>query len=135
MSINKKIPYIKYIVRNLSFSQNNEDENQEFEKLSLELGYSDPTIETNSDRGVAVMPFKFTLNGEEAFSLSCEFQIGFNITEKLDKEQFKQIVNEESDYFSKYIENAISKIISNTLANTAFNIDEVIDIPKFSYQD
>lgn len=133
MSINKKIPYIKYIVRNLSFTQNHEDENQEFENLSLELGYSDPIIETNSEGDVAVMPFQFTLKGEEAFSLTCEFQIGFSITEKTDEEKFKQIVNEESEYFSKYIENAVSKIISNTLTNTAFDIDEVLDIPNFYY--
>lgn len=135
MPINKKIPYLRYIVRDLSFKESNDDK-KEFENITIDLGYSSPIIESNEEKRVAIMPFKFTLKGEKAFTLTCELQLGFELLEEIkDEKAFKQIVNKESEYFSKYIENAINKIISSTLANTAFNIDEVFDIPAFSYKD
>ena len=134
MSINKKAPYIKYLVRELSFKQS-KSENQDFENLTLDLGYSSPIIEVNNKKNIVIMPFKFTLKGETAFTLTCELQVGFELTEKRSEEEFRQLVNKEPEYFSKYIENAINKIISSTLANTAFNTDDVFDIPIFTYQD
>lgn len=136
ITINKKVPYIRYIVRDLSFKEGTVDNKQEFENFTIDLGYTSPTIESENGVSVVIMPFKFTLKAEEAFTLTCRLDLGFELIDKLnDEDEFKQIVNNEPEYFSKYIENAINKIISGTLVNTAFNIDEVFDIPKFSYPD
>ncbi|MCQ9120983.1 hypothetical protein BKG95_02485 [Rodentibacter pneumotropicus] len=135
MLINKEIQYLRYVVRELSFKESKEDK-KELENLTINLGYSSPIIESNDGKNIAIMPFTFTLKGDEAFSLTCKLQLGFGLQERpKDEEVFKEIVNKESEYFSKYIENAINKIISSTLINTAFNINEVFDIPKFSYND
>lgn len=135
MPSTNNVLYLKYIVRDLSFTQSSKDEDQEFEDLSLNLGYSSPTIEKIDDSYIAIMPFKFDLKGGNAFSLSCELNIGFSLPEQKSEDQFKHIVNQDSEYFSKYINNAINKIISDTLSHTAFKVDEVFDTPEFCYKD
>lgn len=137
-STNKKAQYIRYIVRDLSFTQSVVDDKKNSENFTIKLGYSSPIIDPshNDEKNVVAMPFKFDLRAEGAFQLKCTLDIGFKLMDDINTtEDFKNIVNNDPEYFTKYIENAINKIISSTLSNTAFNIDDVFDIPKFSYQD
>ncbi|HDR1354572.1 hypothetical protein ACFHYN_02695 [Pasteurella multocida] len=139
MQVEKEISYIRFIVRELSFEQfkdGSKKQANEVSELKLKLGYGEPSIEQRKQNKFVAMPFKCLLQDESNFTLSCLFDLGFEVPESVNTaEEYKKIVNENKEYFLKYIKDSINKIISSAMQNTAFQINEVFDIPPFEYNN
>lgn len=61
--------------------------------------------------------------------------VGFNANDAGIKEinEFKNLVNDNKNYFTKYIQGAINSIILDTMKNTAYSLNEIFELPTFSY--
>lgn len=137
MQIEKRISYIKYVIRELSFKQYEGELKEELNLIDLELGYSQPKLLNIKDNNLAIIPLKFKLSSEEAFFLECRLDVGFNANDAEIKaiNEFKNLVNNHKNYFTKYIQGAINSVISDTTKNTAYRLNEIFEVPTFSYDE
>nr|DAU78696.1 MAG TPA: hypothetical protein [Caudoviricetes sp.] len=135
MQIEKRISYIKYVIRELSFKEYEGELREELNVIDLELGYSQPKLSHIKDNNLAIIPLKFKLSSKEAFFLECRLDVGFNANDAGIKEinEFKNLVNDNKKYFTKYIQGAINSIILDTTKNTAYSLNEIFEVPTFSY--
>ena len=129
MQIEKRISYIKYVIRELSFKQYEGELREELNVIDLELGYSQPKLSHIKDNNLAI------ISSKEAFFLECRLDVGFNANDAGIKEinEFKNLVNDNKNYFTKYIQGAINSIILDTMKNTAYSLNEIFELPTFSY--
>ncbi|HHV7010330.1 TPA: hypothetical protein ACUM0S_001904, partial [Haemophilus influenzae] len=67
MQIEKRISYIKYVIRELSFKQYEGELREELNVIDLELGYSQPKLSHIKNNNLAIIPLKFKLSSKEAF--------------------------------------------------------------------